>query len=157
MRVAISGILILLEVEVVQFRQIVQEAAARFAGVAGRIGKIQHRVAAGAELHALIFGGQKAAAPLPIGQRLRIAGALRDHHHEGRQILVLAAQAIGDPRADAGAAGDLKAGLEKCHRGIVIDGVGLQRADDRDAVGDLRRVGQHLAQPRARLRRAART
>ena len=47
-----------------------------------------------AELHALIARRQKAAAPEPVVERLivRIAAALRDHHDERRQILVLAAQ-----------------------------------------------------------------
>ena len=54
-----------------------------------RIVQVQHRIAAGAEAHALVIGGQKAAAPqareerLVRVQRLR----LREHHDERRQIL----------------------------------------------------------------------
>ena len=49
----------------------------------------------------------------------------------------------------------MEAGLEKRHRRIVIDGVGVQRPDDADVVGDLCGVRQQFAEPRAGLRRAA--
>ena len=51
------------------------------------------------ELHPLVSGGQKAATPLPIGERLivRITAALRNHHDESGQILVLTAQTVGEP------------------------------------------------------------
>ena len=95
--------------------------------------------------------GQKSAAPLPVGQRLRVSDTLRHHHDERRQILRFAAQAVRDPRADAGPAGDLESGLEKRHRRIVIDRFGLQGLDDADVVGDLGGVRQQFAEPRAAL------
>ena len=69
----------------------------------------------GAELDALVLGRQEPAAPEPIVERLvvRVAGPLRDQHHEGRQVLVLAPQAVGQPRPDARPAGELGAGLEE--------------------------------------------
>ena len=67
-----------------------------------------------AELHALMLAGQEAAAPQPREQRLIVLlpRALRDHHDEGRQVLVLAAQAVAQPRAQAGPARLLRAGLD---------------------------------------------
>ena len=117
------------------------------------IREIQHRIALRAELHALIFGGQKAAAPLAVGQRLivRIAASLRNHHHECRQILVLAAQSIGQPCADDGPPGELESGLEKRHRRIVIDGLGVHGLDEADVVRHLGDVRQQFADPGARL------
>ncbi len=41
-----------------------------------------------------------------------------------------AAQAVGDPRADAGASGKLKSGLAKRDCRIVIDGIGFHRLDN---------------------------
>ncbi len=76
---------------------------------------------------------------------------LRLQHHEGRQILVHAAQPIAQPRPDAGPPRDHESGLEKRHGGLVIDGVGMHGADDRDIVHHLRRVGQQFRNPRARL------
>ena len=85
---------------------------------ARRVGEIQHGIASGAELHALVFGGQKAAAPQAVVERLidAPAGAARDHHHERRQILALAAQAVRYPRAEARPARHLAAGLNERDR-----------------------------------------
>ena len=69
----------------------------------GGIVEIEHRIAAGAEPHALVAGRQEAAAPQPREERLvgveRLR--LREQHDERRQILVLAAEAVADPRAHA--------------------------------------------------------
>ena len=57
------------------------------ARIARRVRQIQHRIGAGAELHALVLVGRKPLPHCAIGQRLRVAAALRHHHHERRQIL----------------------------------------------------------------------
>ena len=99
---------------------------------AGRIGEIQDRVADRSELHALVRGRQEAAAPEPVVQRLvvGVAGALRDHDDEGRQVVVLAPQAVGHPGADAGPTGQLGPGLEERHGRVVIDRLGVHRLDE---------------------------
>ena len=98
----------------------------------GGIGKVQHRIAARAELHALVSRRQKSAAPQPVVERLvvRIAAALRDHDDERRQVVVLAAQSVGQPGADRRPAGKLEARLEERDGGIVIDRLGVHRLDE---------------------------
>ena len=74
MRVAISGSPNSCELQLVQLRRGRRGiAAARSPSIARRIRQVQHRIAAGAELHALILRRQKAAAPQPVVERL-IAG-----------------------------------------------------------------------------------
>ena len=70
---------------------------------ARRIGEIQHRIAAAAELDALMARRQKAAAPQAIEQPLvRVgAAAVRDHDDERRQIVRVVAEAVGEPRPQA--------------------------------------------------------
>ena len=54
----------------------------------------------------------------------------RQQHDERRQVVVLAAQPVAEPRADRGAAGDLRAGLEERDRGVVVDRLGVHRPHD---------------------------
>ena len=104
-----------------------------------------------AKLHTLMPRGQKATAPGAISQRLRIALALRHHHDIRRQVLILAAQPIGDPRAHRRASGELKAGLRHGDGGVVIDLLRIHRTDQADLVGDLGRVRHQFAEPHAAL------
>ena len=50
---------------------------------------------------------------------------LRDHHDERRQVLVLAAEAVAEPRAQARPAGLLVAGLDEGDRRVVVDRLGV--------------------------------
>ena len=97
-----------------------------------RIVQVEHRIAARAEAHALVIGGQEAAAPEAREQRLvgiqRLR--LREHHDERRQVPILAAQAVADPRAHARPARLLAAALDERDRRIVIDRVRVHRLDD---------------------------
>ena len=90
-------------------------------------------------LHALVLRRQEAAAPQPVVERLvgRVAGALRDQHDERGQVLVLAAEAVAEPGADARPAGELGAGLEEGDRRVVVDRLGVHRLDEAELVGDL--------------------
>ena len=76
---------------------------------------------------------------------------LRQQHDERRQVLVLAAQSITEPRAHAWPAGLLEAGLDERDRRVVIDRLGVHRLDDGDVVDDLRGVREKLADPGAGL------
>ncbi len=111
------------------------------------VGQVQHRIADRAELDALVARRQKAAPPEAIVERLivRVAAALRDHDDEGRQVLVLAAQAVAQPAADARPARELSAGLEKRDRRIVIDRLGVHRLDEAKVVGHGSGVRQQFA------------
>ena len=87
------------------------ERAARSRRDALGVGEEQHRIALGAELDALVDGGQEAAAPA----RFAAVGLVlaREQHHEAGQVLVLAAQAVGEPRAHARPAENLVAGVHE--------------------------------------------
>ena len=66
---------------------------------AGRVGEVQDRVAAAAERHALVDGRQEAAAPVRVAAAGALAAGAEDD--EAGQVLRLAAQAVGHPRAHA--------------------------------------------------------
>ena len=125
------------------------------ASMPGGIRDVQHRVALRAALHALIDARQKAAAP----QRLAAVGPLPrlDQHDEARQILVLAAQAVRQPRAHARPAELRRAGVEEELRRRVVELVGAHRLDDRDVVDDRRQVRQQVRYLTPRSGRASRT
>ena len=103
----------------------------------GGLFEVVHRVAAGVELDALVLAGQEAAVPLPGRDRLRAAAAGRvgGHHDEAGQVVALAAQAVGDPRAHARPALDRRARVHERVRRVVVDLVGVHRADDAEVVG----------------------
>lgn len=80
-----------------------QQAAGRAVGAFGN-GKVVDRHIPGAEDGALKGRRHVAARPV-LGAADRAAGAV-EHHHEARQVLVLAAQAVGHPRAKTGMPAD---------------------------------------------------
>ena len=69
-----------------------------------RVGEEQHRVAAGAELDALVDARQEAGRPQAGARAAERAG---EQHDVGRQVLVLRAEAVGRPtsRSSAGRRG----------------------------------------------------
>ena len=105
MRVAISGSPIFFELQLVEPGQVVEHAAARGAR-RRRAGLDRYSTGSPTErnLTPWYCGRQEAAAPQAIVERLvvGVAAALRDHDHEGGQVLVLAAQAVGQPGAMLG-------------------------------------------------------
>ena len=94
---------------------------------------------------------EKAAAPQARIQGLVGSTFFCDQDHKGGKILVIAPQAVIDPRADTGAARELRPGLEKSDGRVVIDGLGLHRPDDAEVVHDFRGVREQLAHPGAGL------
>ena len=133
--------------------EIVEHGATLRAIDAGRVVQIEHRIRAGPEADTLMGGGQKAAAPEAREDRLAriFPRALRDHRDEGGEVLVLAAEAVARPRAHAGVAGKLIPGVHERDRRVVVDGLGVQRLDEADVVGDCLMVRQQIADPRAVL------
>jgi hypothetical protein len=87
------------ELHLVQDREIVEHPAARRGVETGRIGKEEHEICSGAELDALMFRGQEAAAPQAIVERLavRIARAVGKQRDKRRQVAVLTAQSVAEP------------------------------------------------------------
>ena len=137
--------------------EVVEQRAALDAVDAGRVVQIEDRVRAGAEADALVRRGEEAAAPEAREDRLArvLAGALRDHGDERGQVFVHAAEAVADPRAHAGVAGLLVAGVDERDRRVVVDRLGVHRLDDADVVGDRLHVRQQVADPGAVLAAAA--
>ena len=95
-----------------------------------------------------MHGGQKAAAPRRVGQRLADAG----HQHDERgQILVLAAEAIAEPRAHRRAAGKLRTGVHEERGRVVIERLGVKALHEADVVHDGPELREQFAQPHAGL------
>ena len=82
-------------------------------------------------------------------QRLTAAAA-REHHERG-QVFVLAAQAVGQPRAHRGPSRLLIARAHERDRRIVIDRFSEHGANDRDVVNNAADMRQHAAEFHAGL------
>ena len=136
------GIADLLIVHLVERLEAVERFAANVGRHAGRIVDVQDRIARRAERHAGMFAGQIAARPQPgrNGLDLLGVGRLGDQHDERRQVLVERAQPVRHPGAEARPAGDLVAGLHEGDGRLVVDGLGVHRADEAHVVDHLGRV-----------------
>ena len=88
MRVCDLRIADLLMAQAVERGQVVELAAAHRRGHARRVGEVEHRVAVGTQLDALVARRQEAAAPVIVVEDLpaRQLAVLRGHDDEGRQI-----------------------------------------------------------------------
>src|SRR5208283_183836 len=102
-----------------------------------------------AELDALVKSGQEAAAPIGIAAAGAFLAGGKDD--ETGQVLRLAAQAVGDPRADAGPAKDLRPGVHHDLARSVVERIRDHRADDGDIIDYLSQVREQLRQFRAAL------
>ena len=94
------------------------------------------------DVGALINAGQKTGLPVLRFLDRITAGT---HGDEAGQILVLGAQAVRDPRADAGPALHGIAAIHQHQGRLVIGQLGLHRADDRDVVDALADLRKQLA------------
>ena len=97
------------------------------------------------DVRALILGRQEAAGP-QLREPHRPAGA---EHDVARQVLVLGAQAVQEPRAHAGPRRRDRAVVHHEQGRPVVRVVGVQRADDAQVVGMLGQVRQQLADRQA--------
>ena len=147
MRVSVSGSPNCLSSNSFKPAQRVEAAAAHLARHALGIGDVQNRLAFAAALHALIDRRQKAASPHALAAAG--IGAAAEQHDEAGQVLVLGAQAVGDPRAHRRAAGPRRAGVQEQLGRRVVELVGVHRrmiASSSATLGDVR---QQLGDPRA--------
>ena len=138
---------------VVKGGQFVELFAANFARDAFGVLQVEDALALIAELHPLEFGRQEAGAPEAVIERLvvRSAAAEGRHHHVGREVGILAAEAVGGPSADAGATGQLASRLHERDRRVMVDGFRVHRADDAPFVGLRGDVRNQFAEPIAGL------
>ena len=104
---------------------------------AGRRVEVQDRRALRAERRALKVCRQVGVGP--VG-----GPALRERrfgqHDEGREVLVLAAEPVGDPRAHGRLPAEAAAGVDVVAGGGVVDGLRLQAVVDAELVRHLRQV-----------------
>ena len=144
-------VLILFEVQSVQLTDIVQHSPAHSPIHSGGIAEEEHRVFAWAESNPLVMGRKEACAPHPLVQWLgvgRAAGA-GDHHHEGGKVPVFTSQSVGEPGSHRWPSGLLVPRLKEGHGRIVVDGLGVHRADETQLVGDAGGVWQQFAEQEA--------
>ncbi len=135
-----------LELQLVEFAEGIEHVPLAPVVEAGGIAKVEHRIFARPKLHALMFRGQKPAAPQSRHQRLA-AFVLGDHHDKRREVGVLAAQAVIQPGPHAGPAGKLRTRLHERHARAVVDRFRVHRLDEANLVGHLRRMRQQFAEP----------
>ena len=97
---------------------------------------------------ALVHRRQEGAVPQRRAHRRRHVGT---EHHEARQVLVVGAEAVGEPRAERWAADLGVAGVHHQHRRLVVRDVGVHGADEADVVGAAADVRKQLAHLHAAL------
>ena len=97
----------------------------------------------GVDVGPLVGAGEERGAPV-LGRHDRIAAGT--HRDEAGQVLVLRAQAVGDPGPHAGALQAAVAAVHQHQRRLMIGHVGVHRADDAQVVDVLLgRAGEQLA------------
>ena len=132
----------------VQLPEAVEQLPAVFRRHSRRIVHVEHWVATGAEPHGLMLRREKPRAPEVAHQRLA-ALVFCDQHDERGEVFMVVAKAVVEPGADTRAARDLRTALHERHTRAMVDAFGVHRADEAEAVGDLRRVREKLRQPGA--------
>jgi hypothetical protein len=111
-------------------------------GVADVADELLDVLVLGVEIGPLVGAGQEGGLPV-LGLLDRIPSGA--HHDETREVLVLAAEAVGDPGAHARAHQPRVAAVQQEQRGLVVGHVGVHRADHADVVDRLRRVLEEFA------------
>ena len=91
--------------------------------------------------------GEKAAAPEAFVERLPVGYGGRSHDHEGGKVFVERSQSVGEPGSETGAARTFRASLEEGDGRIMIDGIGVHRLYEAEAVGNAGGVGHEFADP----------
>ena len=89
-----------------------------------------------------MFGGEKAGAPEAVEEALFAETCFGVHDHVAGEVFVHAAEAVAEPGAEAGAAGNLAAGLDIGDGRVVVDGLSEGAVDDAEFFGDLGGVGE---------------
>ena len=114
---------------------------------AGGVAQVEHGVALAAELHALEPARQEAAVPLPRRDRLRLRrrGPCEVSTTKPGRSSASRAEPVPDPRAHRRPAGDLRAGVHERVGRVVVDLLGLHRADDADSSAIAPMCGKSVA------------
>ena len=85
-----------------------------------------------------------------VTRRYGLIAEPRQHDHKSRQVAALRTQAVAEPGAHARQPRLRPARLHESHRWIVIDRLGMDRADDAHLIGTRPQVRQQLAHLLAR-------
>ena len=104
--------------------------------------EIEDGRAGGAEDRALVGGGHEAARP--VWRAADRAAAIVGHHDEAREVLVLAAEAVGDPGAKRRMALHDGASVHLEERGGVVVAVAVDRPKEADVVHAAANLGDFL-------------
>lgn len=93
-----------------------------------------------------MFGWEEAGAPESIVEGLAVgaSGATGNHGDEVGEVFIFRTESVGEPGAHGWSAGDLGAGLEEGDGGVVVDGLGVHRADEANLVADAGDVGEEF-------------
>ena len=145
------GIAEVVALDFVEVREVVQHVAANLAAEAGGVRQIEHGIAGAAEGDALIFRGEKTAAPVEIIKNLAAAGLFIAGGHDdvGGKFLGLAAEAVAEPCAHRGAPRLFGAGEKVSNTGGVVHGFRVQRLHVAEIVGDRGDLRKKIGDPRA--------
>ncbi len=128
----------------VEIRDHVEPVSLDRRGDAGRSRQVQDGGAGLLEQHPAVGRGCESARPAcgaPADERSR------GHHHVAGQILVLAAEAVDEPRPQGGITTEVMARLHHQLRRSVVELAGRHRVEHADLVGMLGDVGQEVRKP----------
>ena len=139
-RIAELGIGLLID-----FVDRIQHAAAQRTAYVRRVFQVEHRLAVGAALHALINTGQKARAP-QLFAAVRLVAA-RDQHDETGKILILRAQPVDHPGTERRIAEASIAGLHQQLRRRMVELIGAHGLDEAKVVNVLFQMRQAVRHP----------
>ena len=137
-----------IEVPLVHLPQRIQQIALLLLLHAGGTAEIEDRIPARPERRPLIGRRKK---PLPVHRRTGPDAAF-EQHHETRQVLVLAAEAVQNPRAEARPADARPAVVDQELRLRVREALVIAGADHGEIVGSLRNVRKQIRHFEAGLR-----
>ena len=136
------GVVEFLVMDTVEVAKVVEGFAAEVGVDTVGVVEVEDGILAGTEADALVFGREEAGSPEAVVEGL--AGPVGGHGDEGGQVGVFAAETVGKPGADGGAAGELEAGLEEGDGRVVIDGLGVHRANHADVIGHAGKVREEV-------------
>ena len=107
--------------------------------------KFRNRVAPAAEGDALMRRGQEPAGPVQRAPARPSPARLQ--HHESRQVLGFASDAVADPGTHAGMTEDRSAGVHHHLGRRVVEVVGVDRLDEGKVVDDTGGVREAVGHP----------
>ncbi len=141
------GIAGLRQLHLVEISHQIESLALLLDGNSLGIGQVQNRIAGGTQRDSLKLGGEKSAGP--ERRAATRTARTRLQHHEARQVVSLAADAVGDPGAHAGPARSHRSGIGEQLRRTVIEILRGNATHHRQIVGNRSDVRHQFRKPEA--------